>query len=84
MVQRAFSMLLRGLPGFVNSVFKLAQLLLLCFDYSCVSKRAQTVNITFKMKNKETTQHFIIDSTMLKVYGEGERASRKRGTDGKQ
>ncbi|ATF08769.1 Mobile element protein [Candidatus Enterovibrio altilux] len=34
--------------------------------YSCISKRAKTVNVTFKKKNKGSIQHLAIDSTGLK------------------
>ncbi|ATF09025.1 Mobile element protein [Candidatus Enterovibrio altilux] len=38
MVKRVFSIPLRGLKGFINSVFKLTHLPLLCSYYSCMSK----------------------------------------------
>lgn len=75
---------LRGLQGFINSIFKLAQLPLLCSHYSCISKRAKTVNVDFKTKTKGTIQHLAIDATGLKVYGEGEWKVKKHGTDGKR
>ncbi len=75
---------LRGLQEFINSVFKLAQLPLSCPHYSCISKRAKTVNITFKPKAKRAIQHLAIDATALKVYGEGESKVKKHGTDGKR
>ncbi|ATF08672.1 Mobile element protein [Candidatus Enterovibrio altilux] len=49
-----FSMRLRGLQGLITSVFKLTQLPLLCPHYPCISKHTQTVNVTFKTKNKGT------------------------------
>ncbi|ATF08902.1 Mobile element protein [Candidatus Enterovibrio altilux] len=72
MVRRLFSMSLSGLPGFINSVFKLAQLSLLCPHCSCISKQAKTVNIAFKTNIKGTIQYLAIDFTGLKVYGKGE------------
>ncbi|HAS8246700.1 TPA: IS5 family transposase [Vibrio vulnificus] len=84
MVKRVFSMPLRGLQGFINSIFKLAELPLSCPHYSCISKLAKTVNVAFKTKTKGTIQHLAIDSTGLKVYGEGEWKVKKHGTDGKR
>ncbi len=84
MVKRVFSLPLRGLQGFINSIFKLAQFPLLCPYYSCISKRAKTVNISFKTKTKGAIQHLAIDATGLKVYGESEWKVKKHGTDGKQ
>ncbi|ATF10345.1 Mobile element protein [Candidatus Enterovibrio altilux] len=52
MVNSVFLMLLRGLKGFIKFVFKLTQLPLSYPYYSCISKRAKTVNVTFKMKNE--------------------------------
>ncbi len=84
MVKRVFSMPLRGLQGFINSVFKLAQLPLSRPHYSCISKRAKTVNVAFKPKTKGAIQHLAIDATGLKVYGEGEWKVKKHGADGKR
>lgn len=84
MVKHVFSLPLRGLQGLINSIFKLTQLPLLCPHYSCISKRAKTVNISFETKTQGTIQHLAIDATGLKVYGEGEWKGRKYGSDGKR
>ena len=84
MVKRVFSIPLRGLQGFINSIFKLAQLPLSCPHYSYISKRAKMVNVAFNTKTKGTIQHLAIDATGLKVYGEGEWKVKKHGTDGKR
>ncbi|OJI37521.1 hypothetical protein VVDAL79087_03308 [Vibrio vulnificus] len=83
MVKRLFSLPLRGLQGFINSIFKLAEIPLSYPHYPCISKRAKTVNVTFKTKTKGTIRHLAIDTTELKVYGEGEWKVKKHGTDGK-
>ncbi|ATF10141.1 Mobile element protein (plasmid) [Candidatus Enterovibrio altilux] len=83
MVKYVFSVSLRGLKGFINSVFKLAELSLSCPHCSCISKRAKAVNVTLKMKNKGSIQHLIMDSTRCKVCGEREWKVKKHGTDGK-
>lgn len=41
MVKCVFSMPLRALQGFIDSVFKLAQVPLSCPHYNCISKRAK-------------------------------------------
>ncbi|ATF09924.1 Mobile element protein [Candidatus Enterovibrio altilux] len=41
MVKCIFSIPSRGLQGLINFIFKLAQLLLSCPHYSCISKRAK-------------------------------------------
>lgn len=57
----------RGLQGFIKSIFKLAQLPLSCPHYSCISKRAKTVNVAFKTKTKGTVVHLVIDATTLGI-----------------
>ncbi len=84
MVKRIFAMPLRALQGFINSVFQLAKVPLVCPHYTCISKRAKTVNISFKTKTRGAIAHLAIDATGLKVYGEGEWKVKKHGTDGKR
>ncbi len=84
MVKRIFSMPLRASQGFIDSVFKLAHLPLRCPHYSCISRRAKDVDVSFKTKTKGAIQHLAIDATGLKVYGEGEWKVKKHGTDGKR
>ncbi|ATF09592.1 Mobile element protein [Candidatus Enterovibrio altilux] len=64
---------LRDLQKFITSVFKLTPLPLSCPHCSCLSKRTKAVNITFKTKNKGSTQHLVIHSAGLKVYSDGTR-----------
>lgn len=45
MVKRVFSMPLRALQGFIDSVFQLAQVPLICPHYSCISRRAKEVEV---------------------------------------
>ncbi|ATF10522.1 Mobile element protein [Candidatus Enterovibrio altilux] len=40
-----------------------------CPHYSCISKQAKTINVTFKTKNKGSIQNLAIGSTGLTVYG---------------
>lgn len=84
MVKRVFSMPLRALQGFINSVFLLAQVPLACPHYTCISKRAKSVEVSFKCPTRGPIQHLAIDATGLKVYGEGEWKVKKHGTDGKR
>jgi len=84
MVKRVFSMPLRALQGSLDSVFKLANVPLVCPHYTCISRRAKEVEVSFKTKNRGAIQHLAIDATGLKVYGEGEWKVKKHGTDGKR
>jgi hypothetical protein len=50
MMKRIFSMALRELQGFMNSIFALAKLPISCPHYTCISRRAKTVEVSFKAK----------------------------------
>jgi hypothetical protein len=75
---------LRALQGFLDSVFKLANIPLVSPHYTCISRRAKEVEVSFKTKTRGAIQHLAIDATGLKVYGEGEWKVKKHGTDGKR
>ncbi|MDF7679132.1 IS5 family transposase [Enterobacteriaceae bacterium ESL0689] len=81
MMKRVFNLSLRALQGFVDSIFKLMALPLRCPDYSLLSKRDSTVNISIKTPARGEISHLVIDSTGLKVAGEGEWKVRQHGTD---
>ncbi len=44
-----------------------------------VSKRAKSVNVSFKTFTRGEIAHLVIDSTGLKVFGEGEWKVKKHG-----
>ncbi len=52
-----------------------------CPDYTSVSKRAKSVNVSFKTSTRGEIAHPVIDSTGLKVFGEGEWKVRKHGKE---
>ena len=79
MMKRVFGLSLKALQGFVDSIFKLMVLPLKCPDYSLLSKRAKTVNISIKTSTRGEITHLVIDSTGLKVFGEGEWKVRQHG-----
>ncbi len=41
-------------------------------DYSCISERAKTVDIKYRLSSEVPIAHLVIDATGLKIYGEGE------------
>lgn len=81
MMKRVFNLSLRALQGFVDSIFQLMGVALVCPDYSLVSKRAKTVNISIKTPTRGEIEHLVIDATGLKVFGEGEWKVRQHGAD---
>ncbi|WP_431356375.1 transposase, partial [Enterobacter roggenkampii] len=46
---------LRAAQGFIDSIFSLMNVPLRCPDYSCVSRRAKSVNVSFKSKRAART-----------------------------
>ncbi|MBK0004818.1 IS5 family transposase [Erwinia sp. S38] len=79
MIKRVFRLTLSAAQGFIDSLFSLMKLPLRCPDYSSVSRRAKTVNVSFKTPTRGEIAHLVIDSTGLKVSGEGEWKFRKHG-----
>ncbi|MGR5444461.1 IS5 family transposase [Vibrio jasicida] len=81
MIKGIFSLPLRALQGFIDSIFELMDVPLTSPDYTCISKRSKTVQITYRNKSKGAIRHITIDSTGLKVFGEGEWKVKKHGAE---
>lgn len=81
MMKQVFGLSLRALQGIVDSIFKLMEVSLRCPDYSLLSKRAKTVNISIKTPTRGEIAHLVIDGTGLKVFGEGEWKVRQHGAN---
>lgn len=81
MLKRIFGLTLRALQGFIDSIFTLMKVPLDCPDYTCISKRAKSVNVPFKTTTRGEIAHLVIDSTGLNVFGEGEWKVKKHGQE---
>lgn len=68
----------RATQGFAQSLFELMGIELPVPHYSAICKRAKTLEIKLPKSNKPV-RHIVMDSTGLKVYGEGEWKVRKHG-----
>jgi hypothetical protein len=79
MLKGIFSLTLRATQGLLDSLFELMNVPLRAPDYSCVSKRARTVTVAYRQPPKGGITDLVIDSTGLKVFGEGEWKVRKHG-----
>jgi hypothetical protein len=73
-----YHLTLRATEGFARSLFGLMGIDLRVPDYSTLCRRAATVRITLP-KKAQGSLHLVIDSTGLKVYGEGEWKVRQHG-----
>jgi hypothetical protein len=81
MLKVTFSLTLRATQGLLDSLFALMNVPLCAPDYTCVSKRARTVTVAYRQPPKGCITDLIINSTGLKVLGEGEWKVRKHGAE---
>jgi hypothetical protein len=73
-VRAVFHMAMRQTEGFLSSTFSRLQIALPVPDYSTVSKRMADIPVDLPIRGTAPgeSMHIVIDSTGLKVYGEGE------------
>jgi len=76
-----FKLPFRQLEGFASSLMELLQLDLRVPDYSQISRRQKglTVPLSIDQRSLSEAVHLVIDSSGLKVYGEGEWKVRQHG-----
>lgn len=77
-LKEVFHLTNRGAEGFVRSLFELLNIDLPVPDHSTLSKRAKTLNVRLPKKTNGS-MNLVLDSTGLKIYGEGEWKVRKHG-----
>lgn len=71
---------LRALQGFATSLQRLAMPGLPVPNYSTLSRRAKALRVTLPvLRNVGEAVHLLVDSTGLKLFGEGEWKVRKHG-----
>ncbi len=70
---------LRQTEGFAESVLDLMGLALSAPDHSTLSRRQQALQIALPIQSANEPIHVVVDSTGLKVYGEGEWKVRQHG-----
>jgi len=80
-IKRVFRLPLRAAQGFIDSIFALMDIPLRCPDYTSVSRRAKSVNVSFKTPTRGEIAHLVIDSSGLKVFGGGEWKVKKHGKE---
>jgi hypothetical protein len=78
-LRQVFNLPLRGLQGFIASVFNMLNLDLPVPGYTQICRRSKTLgHMLKKLSNKKITD-IVFDSSGLKVYGEGEWKVRTHG-----
>lgn len=76
-LREAYHLPLRSTQGLVASVLRLMQVRLPAPHYSTLSRRARSLELSLAAPKK--IKHLVIDSSGLKVYGEGEWKVRTHG-----
>lgn len=74
-----FGMALRQTTGFVESLLRLIGLDWAVPDFSTLSRRQKTLAVNIPYRGSKGPLHLLIDSTGIKVEGEGEWHARKHG-----
>lgn len=74
-----FRLPLRQVEGFVRSLFALAGVSLPVPDYTTLCRRQTSLGVGLPVRPGERARHIVMDSTGLKVYGEGEWKVKKHG-----
>ena len=77
-IKEVFHLTNRGVEGFVRSLFAMLAIHLPVPDHSTLSKRSQTLQVKMPKKSSGSL-NLVLDSTGLKIYGEGEWQVRKHG-----
>ena len=74
-----FGLPLRQTQGFIQSLLELMGLALAVPDYSTLSRRQGALAVALPTRCSDQPMHLVVDSTGLKVYGEGEWKVRQHG-----
>jgi hypothetical protein len=79
LIRFVFHLPLRALEGFLSSLVLTLEISLQIPSYSQICRRAQLLGKNLERLSKRKITDLVIDSTGLKVYGEGEWKARQHG-----
>lgn len=77
-VKEVFHLTNRGVEGFVRSIFRMMKINLPVPDHTTLSKRGKELKVNLPKKTDQKL-NIVMDSTGLKIYGEGEWKVRQHG-----
>jgi hypothetical protein len=77
-VKEVFHLTNRGIEGFVRSIFRMMRINLPVPDHTTLSKRGRDLKVNLPKKANQKLD-IVMDSTGLKIYGEGEWKVRQHG-----
>jgi len=78
-LREVFNLPLRAAEGLVSSLIELMKLKLDTPNYTTFCRRQKDLKVNLPHRSKGKGLHIVVDSTGLKVYGEGEWKVRKHG-----
>lgn len=78
-IREIFKLPYRATEGFAKSLVKLTDIDLSIPDFTSLAKRAGKHRVDLGIENTKKSLHIVVDSTGLKVYGEGEWKTRQHG-----
>ena len=78
-LRKLFDLGLRQSQGLVRSLFVVMDLDLKAPNYSTFSRRQAALQIELPVRSKEEPIHLVVDSSGLKIFGEGEWKVRQHG-----
>lgn len=75
-LKEVFHLTNRGTEGFLRSIFAMMKIDLSVPDHTTLSRRSKELRVNLP-RGRRSALHLVVDSTGLKVYGEGEWKLRK-------
>jgi len=78
-LKEVYHLPLRATQGLMLSILKLLDLDLPVLDYSQLSRRCATLEVALPRHQAGAAMHMVVDSTGVKVFGEGEWKVRQHG-----
>ena len=78
-LKEVYHLPLRATQGLLRSILKLLDVDLPVLDYSQLSRRCAVLEVTLPRRKKDAPLHMAVDSTGVKVFGEGEWKVRQHG-----
>ena len=78
-LRKLFNLGLRQIQGLFTSLFALMRVDLKAPSYSTLSRRQAELKIELPVRSKEEPIHLVVDSSGLKIFGEGEWKVRQQG-----
>src|SRR5215469_15708408 len=78
-LRELFRLTYRATEGFTKSIVGLMQIQIAIPDFTSLAKRAKNLSVSLNARKSKGKVFLVVDSTGLKVYGEGEWKVRKYG-----